>query len=85
MWGSGYWHLTKASTFLDTMNPKMVPENTMNAHLLGFNLIPNYLHLKKHFFNFSRWVDMSLKIVKLLRKIFLNTSIYSRKALLNAF
>jgi hypothetical protein len=42
----------KATTFLgsmtlpslDIMNPKMVLENTMNAHLLGFKLILNSLH-----------------------------------------
>ncbi len=74
--------LLRLQPSLDIMNPKMVPKNTMNANLLGFNLIPNYLHFRKHFFSFSRWVDMSLKIVKLLRKIFTNTSIYSRKCLL---
>jgi hypothetical protein len=45
------------------MNPKMVLENTMNENLLGFKLIPNFLHFRKHFFNFSRQVDRSLKIV----------------------
>jgi hypothetical protein len=47
---------TKASPFLgsvtlpslDTMKPKMVFENTMNAHLFGFKLIPNSLHLDKN-------------------------------------
>ncbi len=69
----------KASTFLwsmtlpslDPMKPKIVPKNTMNARLFGFRLIPNSLHLRKHFFSFSRWVDMSLKIVKSSRKIFM--------------
>jgi hypothetical protein len=50
----------KASTFLrpmillslDTMNPKMVFKNTMNAQLPRFKLIPNFLHLRKHVFNF---------------------------------
>jgi len=76
---------TKASTFLgsmtlpslDTMNPKMVPENTMNAHLSKFKVIPNFQHLKKHFSSFSRWVDRSLKTVKSLRNIFMNTLMYS--------
>jgi hypothetical protein len=53
---------TKASTFLgsitfpslDTTKPRMVHENTMNAHLFGFRLIPNSLHLKKHFSSFGR-------------------------------
>jgi hypothetical protein len=62
---------------LDIMNPKMVLENTMNAHFLGFKLILNFLHFKKHFFNFSRSIDRSLKKVKLLRNIFMNTSMYS--------
>jgi hypothetical protein len=65
--------------YLDTMNPKMVFENPMNA-LLGFILIPNSLHLRKHFFSFSKWIEKSLKIVKSSRKIFMNTSMYSWKA-----
>jgi hypothetical protein len=48
---------TKASTFLesmtlpslDTMNLKMVIENTTNAHLLGFKLMLNS-SFKKTFF-----------------------------------
>ncbi len=43
--------------YLDSMKPRMVLENTMNAHLFGFRLIPNSLHFKKHFLNFSRCVD----------------------------
>jgi hypothetical protein len=39
--------------FLNIMKPKMVPENTMNAHLSRFKLIPNSLHLKKHFLTFQ--------------------------------
>jgi hypothetical protein len=77
---------TKASTFLgsmilpslDIMKPKMVPKNTMNAHVYGFKLIPNFLHLIKQFFNFSRWVEKSLKIMK-SRKLFVNTPMYSWK------
>jgi hypothetical protein len=62
-WGVvGTSMFTKASTFLgsmilpflDIMKPKMVPKNTMNAHFYGFKLIPNFLHFKKQFFNFSR-------------------------------
>jgi hypothetical protein len=62
----------KASTFLgsvtfpslDIMKPRIVLENTMNAHLFGLRLIPNYLHLKKHFLSFSRCIDKSLKTIK---------------------
>jgi hypothetical protein len=39
---------------LDTIKPRMVLENTMNAHLFGFKLIPNSLHFRKHFLNLSR-------------------------------
>ncbi len=77
----------KASTFLgsitlpslDIMKTRIVLENTMNAHLFGFKLIPNYLfnkHLKKHFMSFSRWVNKLLKTIKSSRKIFMNTSMY---------
>ncbi len=84
---------TKASTLLgsmtlpslDVMNPKMILENTMNAHLSRFKLIPNSLHLRNHFFSFSRWVDRSPKMVKLSRKIFMNASIYSWKVLVTTF
>jgi hypothetical protein len=66
--------------FLDTMNLKMVLENTMNAHLSKFRLIPNSLHLIKHLFNFSRWVDKSLKIIKSSRNIFMNIIMYITKS-----
>jgi len=56
-------------------------DNTMNAHLSRFKLIPNSLHLKNHFLSFSSWVDRSLKIVKSSRNIFMNTSMFSRNTL----
>ncbi len=69
---------TRVSTFLgsmtlpslDIVKPRMVRKNTMNAHLFGFKPIPNFLHLKKHFLIFSRWVDRSLKIENAPRNIF---------------
>ncbi len=54
---------TKASTFLgsitfpslDTMKHRKVFENTINMHFSGFKLIPNFLHLRKNFLNFTRF------------------------------
>ncbi len=70
--------------FLDTIKPRIVFKNTMNAHLFGLRLIPNFLHLKKHFLSFSRHVDKSLKIVKSSRNIFMNTLMYSWNVLVIA-
>jgi len=77
--------LTKASIFLrsdvfpflETMNPKIVLEHTIDAHLSGFKPISYSLHFKG--------VDKSLKIVKSFLKIFMNTSMYSWKVLMIAF
>jgi hypothetical protein len=66
------------------MKLRIVPEKTMNAHLFGLKLIPNFLHLKKHSLNFSWCVDMSLNIIKTSRKIFMNTSMYSWNVLIIA-
>ncbi len=76
-WGVvGIGMFTKASNFwgsitfpsLYTRIPRMVPENTINAHFYGFKLIPNSLHLRKHFVSFSRGVDRSLKNYKFIKK-----------------
>ncbi len=82
----------KASTFfgsmillLNIMKPRIVFENTMNAHLFRFKLIPNSWPLRKHLLNFSRCVDRSLKIVKSSRKIFMNRSMYSQNVLVTTF
>jgi hypothetical protein len=56
-----------------SMNPKIVIEQIMNAHLFEFKLVPNPLHLKKHFLSFSIWVDMLLKPLKSSKKILMNT------------
>jgi hypothetical protein len=29
---------------LETIKPNIIPENTINAHLSGFRLMPYYLH-----------------------------------------
>ncbi len=82
-----YWHFDqgfyflriKFSPSLETMNPGIVLEQTMDAQSFGFKLMPSSLHLKIHYFSFSKWVDRSLKIVKSFKKIFMNTSMYSWK------
>jgi hypothetical protein len=58
--------LTKAFIFLrsnvfpslEIMNPKIVPEHTINAHLVRIKLIPNSLHFRKHFLSFlNEWIS----------------------------
>jgi len=82
---SRYGMFTKAWTlwgsiifpFLNTIKPRIVFKNIVNAHLFGLRLIPNSLHLKKHLVSFSRCVDRSLEIFKSSTNIFMNTSMHS--------
>jgi hypothetical protein len=39
---------------LETINLEIVPKHTINAHFLGFNLVPYFLHFRKHFMGFSK-------------------------------
>jgi hypothetical protein len=57
-------------------DPILFNKNTMN--LSRFRLKSSSQHFKKHLFNFSRWVDRSLKSIKLSRKIFMNTSMFMK-------
>ncbi len=45
---------------LETMNPKIIPKNTMKMHFSRFRLIPYSLHSKQHDFNLDRCVSISL-------------------------
>ncbi len=49
---------------LETIKPKIIFENTINAHLFGFKLMPYSLHFWKHSLSFCEWFSMSLYIVK---------------------
>jgi hypothetical protein len=39
---------------LETIKPNIIPENTINAHLSRFKLMPYSLHFKKHNLNFYK-------------------------------
>jgi hypothetical protein len=45
---------------LETMNPKIIPKNTMKMHFSRSKLIRYSLHLKKHSFSLDRCVSISL-------------------------
>jgi hypothetical protein len=40
--------------FLKIIKPKIILENTMNAHLSGFKLMPYSLHFLKHSLSFYK-------------------------------
>jgi hypothetical protein len=64
---------------LEIIKPKIILENTMNACLFGFILMPYSLYFWKHNSNFYKWLSMSLYIVKLSKIIFIELSKYFLK------
>jgi hypothetical protein len=44
---------------LETIKPKIIPKNTINAHLSGFKLMSYFLHFWKHNLNFYKSLSMS--------------------------
>ncbi len=87
----GYWHLEWNLNFLGIRclplfgdYESIVQERTMNAQYFGFKLMPYFLNFRNHFISFKKWVDKSLKTIKSSKKIFMNTSMYSWKALVIA-
>jgi len=71
--------------FFGTLNLKIIPKNTMNAHLSRFKLMPYSLHFWKHNMNFYRWLSMSLYTIKSSKNIFIELSKYSLNALVIVF
>ncbi len=53
---------------LEIINLSIIPKNTKNAHLFGFKLIPNFLHLWKHSLSLARWMSISLYKIKSFKK-----------------
>jgi hypothetical protein len=43
---------------LETITPKIILENTINAHLSRFRLMPYSLHFWKHNLSFYKWLSM---------------------------
>jgi hypothetical protein len=41
---------------LEVIKPKFILENTMNAHLFGFRLMPYSFHFLKQNMSFCRWL-----------------------------
>jgi hypothetical protein len=70
---------------LETIKPKIIPENTINAHLSTFRPMPYYLRFWKHNLSFCKWLSMSLYIVKSFKNIFIKLSKYSLNVLVIIF
>ncbi len=70
---------------LEIIKPNIIPENIINAHLHGFQLIPYSLHFWKHSLNFCKWLSMSLYTIKSSRNIFIKLSKYFMNVLVTAF
>ncbi len=66
---------------LEVIKPKIIPKNTINAHLFRFKLMPYSLHFWKHSLNFCKWLSMLLYNVKSFKNIFIKLSKYSLNAL----
>ncbi len=57
---------------LETIKSNIIHENTINAHLSGFKLMPYSLHFWKHNLSFYKWLSMPLHILIKLSKYFMN-------------
>jgi hypothetical protein len=77
----------RSSSFLslETIKPKIIPENTINAHLSRFKLMPYFLHFWKHNLSFYKWLSMLLYIIKSSWNIFIKLSEYFLNALVITF
>ncbi len=69
---------------LEIIKPKIILENTINAHLSKFRLMPYSLHYWKHNLSFCKWLSMSLYIVKSSKNIFIKLSKYFLNVLVTA-
>ncbi len=81
---------------LETIKPKIIPKNTINAHFSRFILMPYSLHFWKHNLSFCKWLSMSLtihrkgiqkcfhKIVQILSECFSHCSSICWRAILNS-
>jgi hypothetical protein len=70
---------------LETIKPKIILKNTINAKLSRFKLMPYSLHFWKHNLNFYKWLFMPLYIVKSSRNIFIKLSKYYLNVLVTTF
>jgi hypothetical protein len=71
-----YFFLSGSFPSLETIKPNIILENTINAHLFGFKLMPYSLHFWKHTLSFYKWFSISLYIIKSSRSIFIKLSKY---------
>jgi hypothetical protein len=60
----------------ETINPKIIIENTIKVHIFGFELMLYSMHFWKHNLKFCKWVSMSLYTMKLSMNIFMKLSRY---------
>ncbi len=89
LWILRWWHFIIACIFfgsssspsLETIKPKIIFENTINAHLYRFRLMPYSLHFWKHNLSFYISLSMSLYNVKSSKSIFIKLSKYSLNVL----
>ncbi len=65
----------------EIIKPKIILENTINAHFPGFILMSYSLHFWKHNLSFCRWLSMSLYTIKSCKIIFIKLSKYSLNVL----
>jgi hypothetical protein len=81
--------------YLETIKPKIISENTINAYIFGFRLLPYSLHYWKHCLSFCKWLFMSIihfkviqkylhKIVRIFSKCFGNSSLICWRSILNS-
>jgi len=66
---------------LEIIKPKIILENTMNARLSRFKLMPYFLHFWKHNMSFYIWLSMSLYTIDSSKNIFIKISKYSLNVL----
>ncbi len=59
---------------LEIIKPKIIPENTINAHLFGFRLMPYSLHFWKHSLYSLQVIFHITYIVKSSKNIFIKLS-----------
>jgi hypothetical protein len=55
----------------ETMNPIVMPKNTIKAHFFGLQLISYSQHFSKHFYNLDKCVFKTLKTMKSSKKSFI--------------